>query len=57
MTEVTLPADAVGESDSPVLPDDRFQDRKLSWLAFNTRVLDLARGAVRVGIGRRTETR
>ena len=35
----------------PVLPDlpaDRFSDRELSWLAFNTRVLDLARDAKRV---------
>jgi len=30
------------------LPDDRFADRELSWLAFNNRVLDLARDKVRV---------
>ena len=32
----------------PELPADRFLDRELSWLAFNDRVLDLARDQVRV---------
>ena len=32
----------------PELPADRFSDRELSWLAFNNRVLDLAKDAKRV---------
>src|SRR4051794_15867900 len=41
----------VGEADEAegdALPDDRFLDRELSWLAFNNRVLDLAKDATRV---------
>ncbi len=34
--------------DPPELPDDRYLDRELSWLAFNNRVLDLAKDARRV---------
>jgi polyphosphate kinase len=33
---------------TPELPPDRFLDRELSWLAFNSRVLDLAKDAKRV---------
>ncbi len=33
---------------TPELPPDRFLDRELSWLAFNNRVLDLAKDADRV---------
>ena len=32
----------------PTLPDDRYSDRELSWLAFNNRVLDLAKDRIRV---------
>ncbi|MCH9817126.1 MAG: RNA degradosome polyphosphate kinase [Actinomycetia bacterium] len=44
--ESPLAARAVVESDAeaadvPALPDDRFLDRELSWLAFNERVLEL----------------
>jgi len=34
--------------DAPVLPVDRFGDRELGWLAFNNRVLDLAKDTLRV---------
>ena len=37
-----------GEVDGDGLPEDRFYDRELSWLAFNNRVLDLAKDAQRV---------
>jgi polyphosphate kinase len=33
---------------TPELPPDRFSDREMSWLAFNNRVLDLAKDAKRV---------
>ncbi len=33
---------------SEVLPEDRYSDRELSWLAFNNRVLDLAKDSLRV---------
>lgn len=36
------------------LPDDRYSDRELSWLAFNNRVLDLARDTQRVPLLERT---
>ncbi len=35
-------------ADLPELPADRYNDRELSWLAFNERVLDLARDTKRV---------
>ncbi|PKQ32305.1 MAG: RNA degradosome polyphosphate kinase [Actinobacteria bacterium HGW-Actinobacteria-2] len=35
-------------ADLPELPSDRYNDRELSWLAFNERVLDLARDTKRV---------
>ncbi len=37
-----------GSESEVELPPDRFYDRELSWLAFNNRVLDLARDADRV---------
>ena len=40
-------ADA-GEVEGEGLPEDRFSDRELSWLAFNNRVLDLAKDKIRV---------
>jgi len=39
-TEVSTQGDA--PQTPPALPDDRFLDRELSWLAFNERVLELA---------------
>ena len=52
----TLAADASRADDSAApallasepLPADRFLDRELSWLAFNNRVLDLAKDTLRV---------
>ena len=46
-----LTADGPDEADLPTpepLPPDRFLDRELSWLAFNNRVLDLAKDTRRV---------
>jgi len=36
------------EVDGDGLPEDRYSDRELSWLAFNNRVLDLAKDSQRV---------
>ncbi len=43
------PADQ-GEGEDAELPADRFLDRELSWLAFNNRVLDLAKDDPRVPV-------
>jgi len=37
-----------GEVEGDGLPEDRYSDRELSWLAFNNRVLDLAKDSQRV---------
>ena len=41
-------APVVEATSQPELPADRFSDRELSWLAFNNRVLDLAKDKQRV---------
>lgn len=46
IAEADAPGGALGAEPAPAatepLPDDRFADRELSWLAFNQRVLELA---------------
>ena len=42
------PVPAPAEPVEAPLPPDRYSDRELSWLAFNKRVLDLARDADRI---------
>ena len=37
-----------GEVEGDGLPEDRYSDRELSWLAFNNRVLELAKDSQRV---------
>ncbi|MDR2973117.1 MAG: RNA degradosome polyphosphate kinase [Propionibacteriaceae bacterium] len=48
---------ASGEEDpgEPPLPEERYSDRELSWLAFNNRVLDLARDRLRVPLLERSK--
>ncbi len=46
MTEQATGAPA--PADETPLPEDRYSDRELSWLAFNERVLDLARDEARI---------
>ncbi|HVQ86674.1 MAG TPA: RNA degradosome polyphosphate kinase [Actinomycetes bacterium] len=40
-----MSTEAIATEPAPPLPDDRFSDRELSWLAFNQRVLELAEDA------------
>ena len=46
--EVSTVMDDLLPVPAPDLPPDRFLDRELSWLAFNNRVLDLAKDAKQV---------
>jgi polyphosphate kinase len=39
---MTSVAETIADASAPQLPPDRFADRELSWLQFNTRVLELA---------------
>ncbi|SER75975.1 polyphosphate kinase [Propionibacterium cyclohexanicum] len=50
MTELETdgPDEAEEPAAAPKLPEDRFSERELSWLAFNNRVLDLARDRQRI---------
>ena len=42
------PTPGTSPSSPDELPEGRYSDRELSWLAFNERVLDLARDAERI---------
>ncbi|MDR2930317.1 MAG: RNA degradosome polyphosphate kinase [Propionibacteriaceae bacterium] len=53
MVEATVPTPTAG--DATGLPDNRYLDRELSWLAFNTRVLDLAKDRQRIPLLERTK--
>ena len=48
LLESTGVVEEAEEAEGDGLPEDRFLDRELSWLAFNNRVLDLAKDAQRV---------
>ncbi|MBA8796205.1 polyphosphate kinase [Friedmanniella endophytica] len=43
-----IDADKDGPGADPELPEDRYLDREISWLAFNNRVLDLAKDTTRI---------
>jgi polyphosphate kinase len=53
LVEATVPTPTAG--DATGLPDNRYLDRELSWLAFNTRVLDLAKDRQRIPLLERTK--
>lgn len=48
MAKQNTPPTPAPDSGIEELPADRYSDRELSWLAFNNRVLDLARDAERI---------
>ncbi len=48
LLETTGVVGDAGEVEGDGLPEDRYSDRELSWLAFNNRVLELAKDAQRV---------
>ena len=51
--QIPHPTDRTYSTD-PSLATSRYQDRELSWLAFNSRVLDLAKDPIRVPLLERT---
>ncbi|WP_036925347.1 RNA degradosome polyphosphate kinase [Acidipropionibacterium thoenii] len=48
MPNQSVQSTAAQKAEADALPADRYSDRELSWLAFNNRVLDLARDAERI---------